>query len=696
MDFKSFRVMCLFMAVTCPFGLSGAAQPFPLTMDFSPMLARDASSVLPSERFSLLARLATATSGGDFADFDNDDDFDVLLPFGTIIFRNNGSNQFTRVSSMRFPYDYTTTTAIGDFNNDGFLDILQSGQQLGTTLLVNDGPGSFRTNTPPLLRRVAFSSLASADFDNDGRLDFAGTGISFITTNSPILRLYRNLGDGTFYDIQAGLAGISYGSVDWGDFDGDGRLDLLVTGTDSLSGSERGRQPTRVFHNNSDGTFTDMKLPLPGVWLGAAIWGDYDNDGLLDILIAGAPGAFLQGGLTRLYLNNGDGTFASVEAGLPAVEEASVAWGDFDNDGDLDLIIMGRRPGGVGALTRVYVNNGNGTFTDLEAGLPSGFGGTVACADVDSDGALDVLISWDGGTTIYRNNLGRKNTPPTAPTNLAATIQPHNNVSFWWNSSSDNETTNAHGLNYNLRIGTTPGGIDVMSPQSDLSTGQRHVARRGNAGSDNHWILANLPRGTYYWSVQAIDTGFAGSSFSSESSFAISNDLDTASNHAPAARALSVATLEDKPVAIQLTASDLDGDALTYILASLPTNGVLRGIAPNLFYTPNQDFFGKDSFAFRVRDGLASSATENVIIEVAPVPDVEHVGATLRGALDAFWEFELQVTLEPATSYRLDWSEDCVNWLPFMELKSPPTNQSIFFNNQNGVQKEFFRLNEVR
>jgi hypothetical protein len=103
---------------------------------------------------------------------------------------------------------------------------------------------------------------------------------------------------------------------------------------------------------------------------GAVAWGDYDNDGYLDLLLTGNIGRYTsKTGATRLYHNNGDGSFSEVTSGLPAVWGSSAAWGDYDNDGYLDIVLSGVTNSSSGFMTRVYRSNGNGTFTDVQAGF---------------------------------------------------------------------------------------------------------------------------------------------------------------------------------------------------------------------------------------------------------------------------------------------------------------------------------------
>src|ERR1035441_203013 len=124
---------------------------------------------------------------------------------------------------------------------------------------------------------------------------------------------------------------------------------------------------------------------LPGVWRGGAAWGDFDGDGRLDLLITGAIDQGLTTGIAQVWRNLGNNTFSNINAGLPGVWDSAVAWGDFDNDGYLDILLAGLDNTG-NPITQVWRNQGNGTFVNINAGLPGLAGGAVAWCDVNNDG----------------------------------------------------------------------------------------------------------------------------------------------------------------------------------------------------------------------------------------------------------------------------------------------------------------------
>ena len=111
--------------------------------------------------------------------------------------------------------------------------------------------------------------------------------------------------------------------------------------------------------------FTEQTaISLPGVDWGSVEWGDYDSDGDLDIVVAGTAGSPIYAGICRIYCNNGDNTFTEqTSINLPGVNGSSVAWGDYDNDGDLDIILTGDL-GSINNISKIFRNNGDNTFTE--------------------------------------------------------------------------------------------------------------------------------------------------------------------------------------------------------------------------------------------------------------------------------------------------------------------------------------------
>lgn len=289
----------------------------------------------------------------------------------------------------------------GDYDNDGYLDLFIT-NTTADRLYHNDRAGGFREVTAAAGIETAGSRAALfADLDLEGDLDLFIAGAS---QN----RFYRNNSDGTFMEIaeEAGLAAGKTPGRDalFGDFDDDGDLDLL------LSSENAGVQ---YFDNLRQGYFRDITghtgLQKPGN-AGAVTGGDYNNDGYLDLFLADPAGA-----QHALFRNRGDGTFErdarsdSVFAG--SGEDA--AFFDADNDGFLDLLIAGAASGTAAKRSglRLLYNDGGGKYSDA-ATLPPGL--PEACrqmqiTDYDNDGDLDIFAAGAENIHLLRNDGGNLN-----------------------------------------------------------------------------------------------------------------------------------------------------------------------------------------------------------------------------------------------------------------------------------------------
>lgn len=467
--------------------------------------------------FTSVASLPGVSSGAvAWGDYDNDGDLDILLTGQAAagrtasIYRNDGGGAFTSVVTLHGVH--SSAVAWGDYDNDGDLDILLTGNGMYSSkkaiVYRNDGGDTF--TSAATLPGIVSGSVAWGDYDNDGDLDILLTGGP--GAYHYYGHVYRNDGSDIFTSA-ASLIGVRYGSAAWGDYDSDGDLDVLITGVSS------GYQARAFVYNNDGAGGFSPAVTLPGVYYSAVAWGDYDNDGDLDILLTGYGG----GNKAIVYRNDGGNTFTSV-ATLAGVRTGAVAWGDYDNDGDLDILLTGYAGSGV-SRGIVYRNDGGNAFTSAVTLQPVR-SGAVAWGDYDNDGDLDILLTGSAGwasyiAILYSNDASdtTPNTLPSAPTGL--TSSPGSDaLLLQWNAASDGETPSA-GLSYTLCVGTVSGDCDVTRPMADTGSGTRALAAMGPI-QGTAWTLHGLLGGTtYYWRVQAIDSALAGSLLSVEQSFLV-------------------------------------------------------------------------------------------------------------------------------------------------------------------------------
>src|SRR4051812_9104625 len=291
-----------------------------------------------------------------------------------------------------------------DYDNDGWLDLFAIGGDGRGHLLRNRGNGTFEDVTA----KGGVGNIGGAkkavfvDLDHDGDLDLLLVGGAQTV-------VYRNNLDGTFSDATStfGIAGADVRDVAFGDFDGDGRVDLFLT---------RATGGNVLLHNGGAQRFSDVTI-ASGLTMsagsGAAAVGDYNNDGFLDLFVGGDGGS-----AASLWLNKGDGTFPRDQrsaAILGAAAGGSAAtFVDYDNDGWLDQVIAGAPSGQTKTGLSLLRNDGTGRFLDRSNVVPATTRAAgalvIAPADVDEDGDEDLfVIDASGAPHFLRNDFGNNN-----------------------------------------------------------------------------------------------------------------------------------------------------------------------------------------------------------------------------------------------------------------------------------------------
>jgi len=337
-----------------------------------------------------------------FGDVDGDGDLDLYLSgvqtnnelVGGLYLYDSGSYTYAALAGL--PPVSLGSARWGDIDNDSDLDILIMGYDdpngTGfTDIFLNDGTGNFTpigSGIPP----AYMGESVFADINNDGYLDVALTAMETVGWTF-VTKFYKNNGDTTFTELsEVSLPGMNFGNIAFADYNNDTYLDFVLNGLNDTTYEYY----TRIFTNNGDETFTDSGIEIREGWLGDMEWGDYNADGNIDLVTSGTGGDSGMERMTLIYKNNGDGTFTDINANLMGVSHSALEWGDFDGDSDLDILVIGTftTPGEGNYTYSIYNNNGDDTFTvSSTAVLVGSYYGDVDSGDIDGDGRIDLVIS---------------------------------------------------------------------------------------------------------------------------------------------------------------------------------------------------------------------------------------------------------------------------------------------------------------
>ena len=409
-----------------------------------------------------------------------------------LLIQSEGGFDEINISTDQADYTPSWSMAAGDFDRNGYNDLLYGGGSGVTFMQANNDGTSYSEISG---NEYVFSQRSNfVDINNDGHLD------AFVCHDVQPTVYYINDGNGNLQFFQgpdqdgvpSGIGGVeyelaaypgpqeggNYGSV-WIDFDNDRDIDLFIA---KCRGGDIQWKYNELWRNNGDGTFSNIAditgwynsfYPDGGhdnssnlgdpVQTWSSAWGDFDNDGNMDVYVGASAGG--DGG-HKLMQNNGDGTFtdrtdgAGVENAPYGIENDS---GDFNNDGYIDVFSNGS----------ILLNNGDFTFTIYEGGVP----GPGAIGDANNDGFLDVF----NGSNLYQNNSNGNN---------------------WLKVVTIGTTSNINGIGARIEISSPSIGTQIRDVRS--GTGFRYMGSLNTyfgLGEDT-----NITTLTIYWPSGTVDT----------------------------------------------------------------------------------------------------------------------------------------------------------------------------------------------
>ncbi|MFW5762369.1 MAG: FG-GAP repeat domain-containing protein, partial [Cyclobacteriaceae bacterium] len=348
-----------------------------------------------------LTNLTTTSYGQAWGDFNNDGWIDVYvanLSDNNLLFTNDGTGNF--LDGIIMPTASFGSQSYGgswgDYDNDGDLDLYGAERGGMNRLYINDGTGNFTyPSYPPITTDFGISvSTSCIDFNNDGLLDLSVANFG----SSQVNNLYRNDGGNTFTNVYPGTGGFDQ-SLAWSDYDNDGFMELFIARNNNTSNLLFDNDGTGLTQVTGSATTADVSSSY------SASWADYDNDGDFDLFVTNSGTDATS--VNQLYRNDGGGNFTKITTGDIVNDIGNSRgsdWGDYDNDGWIDLYVTNRNQ------NFLYRNNGDGTFTRITSGdIVNLLSNSYSCSwnDINNDGFLDLYVITDHSSTgnaLFLNN----------------------------------------------------------------------------------------------------------------------------------------------------------------------------------------------------------------------------------------------------------------------------------------------------
>lgn len=339
-----------------------------------------------------------------YADIDQDGDNDLLITgfsssqgVSTTLYENDGSGNFTAMAQAALVNVYVGAAEFADVDNDGDMDLLITGNTsfpaATANLYLNDGIGSFSIASSTPFETSNGGDIDFGDIDGDNDLDLIMTGNDAF--GNVFSKLYTNSGTGSFTLVTGTIfTGVNSSSTEFIDVDNDGDLDLLICGADNTDVST-----TKLYENNGAGIFNLVTgTPFDNAQFGDIAFGDTDNDGDQDILIVGQNVS--NQNIANLYINNGTSFNLLSNTPFPGISLHSASFADFNNDGKLDLLHVGNTTSGL--IGHIYENQGSNNFILADSTLSGSYLGSNIVADLNGDNKMDIVTTGTSFTSPFR------------------------------------------------------------------------------------------------------------------------------------------------------------------------------------------------------------------------------------------------------------------------------------------------------
>lgn len=354
-------------------------------------------------------------------DFNGDGFQDIIVPANTSpLAFNDGTGHFNQDFSFSID-EGGYSSSIGDLDGDGDLDLvtlygfyhanIPATRYL--TIYLNDGQGKLIKDPNQSLPGLAMGDMEIVDIDQDGDLDIFHTGVYWPGTMYSYL--FMNDGQGAFsLESQEGLVAMCEGDISFEDLNGDGTPDLLFTGMSQRLTEEDTTvfMVPKYYFNDGDGFFTEeLNHQLPNAMYSCIGVVDIDLDNDNDLVLLSEEDGYQRQAF--LFLNNGSGAFEeSIELPVSIPELAHFEFGDIDNDGRTDMVLMGGHDIGTTdeKVVKILINNGDYQFeVKSDHGIKSSYNPQFKLLDIDNNGTLDLVLPFDSGI-YYNDGEGNFNT----------------------------------------------------------------------------------------------------------------------------------------------------------------------------------------------------------------------------------------------------------------------------------------------